>query len=42
MKAAKTAAICGIASLALAAAGLAGCGDKVDGTAAALVITMKK
>lgn len=38
MKAAKTAAICGIASLALAAAGLAGCGDKVDGTAAALVI----
>src|SRR5699024_2628330 len=31
-------AICGIASLALAAAGLAGCGDKVDGTAAALVI----
>ncbi len=38
MKAAKTTAICGIASLALAAAGLAGCGDKVDGTAAALVI----
>ena len=38
MKAAKTAAICGIASLALAAAGLAGCGDTVDGTKTALVI----
>lgn len=38
MKTAKTAAICGIASLALAAAGLAGCGDTVDGTKTALVI----
>ncbi len=39
MKTAKTAAICGMTSLALAAAGLAGCGDKaVDGTQAALII----
>lgn len=38
MKAAKTAAICGITSLALACAGLAGCGDKVDGTKTAMVI----
>ena len=38
MKTAKTAAICGITSLALACAGLAGCGDKVDGTKTALVI----
>ena len=38
MKTAKTAAICGIASLALAAAGLAGCEDTVDGTKTALVI----
>lgn len=38
MKTAKTAAICGITSLALACAGLAGCGDKVDGTKTAMVI----
>ena len=38
MKTAKTAAICGIMSLALAAAGLAGCGDTVDGTETALII----
>ena len=38
MKTAKTAVICGIASLSLAAAGLAGCGDTTDGTAAALVV----
>ena len=38
MKKAKAFAVCGILSLTLAAAGLAGCGGSVDGTATALVI----
>ena len=38
MKRVKAFAVCGILSLALAAAGLAGCGGNVDGTATALVV----
>lgn len=38
MKRTKTLALCGALSLTMAAAGLAGCGSKVDGTAAALVV----